>query len=447
LKRIGTIPILTLALVAMLVAPPWGRADYDYIDITNPFIQKIPLAVPVFKAFEENETDLKIRREASDLLVETLEFTRYFQILDRVSFLADAENPAIIGPNIDFSAWTGIGAELLITGGFLVKDGLIEMELRLFDTFKSELLVGKKYTARVDDQRRIIRRFCSEVIFHLTGRRGVFESRIAFVSTTSGNKEIYTCDFDGYGPGPFTADRNIVISPAWSSDGKWIAYTGFKRGNPDLYIKHIREKRGALVNRKGINSSPAWVPGKYALAATLSFTGDQEIYLLTGTGKIIKRLTHSRGIDVSPTFSPDGRKMAFVSKRAGTPQVYIRDMDTGETERLTFTGKYNTQPNWSPRGDKIAYTAMEKGELNLFVIGLDGQPPIQLTRDAGDNESPAWSPDGSLIAFSSTREGPSRIYVMTSFGTDQRRLLTLPGRQSEPTWSFSQTNNQGMSDF
>lgn len=439
--------IFALVAAVLLVCPGGAAADYGYIDITNPFLRKIPIAIPQFKAFADTDADSQIRKEAADLLSETLDFTGYFTVLDRMGFLVDPQTSGIVGSDIDFTAWTGIGAELLITGGYLLREDRIEMELRLFDTFKAQMLVGKKYTARMEDLRHVIRRFCSEVIFHLTGDRGVFESRIAFISNGTGNKEIYICDFDGHDPKPFTATKSITLSPAWSSDGRWIAYTAYSRGNPDLYIKHLTEKRGALVNRKGINTSPAWVPGQFSLAATLSFTGDQEIYLLTGTGKIIKRLTHSRGIDVSPCFSPDGRKMTFVSKRSGTPQIYIQNLETGQLERLTFEGRYNTQPAWSPKGDRIAYTAMADGQINLFSIGLNGDPPMQLTRDAGDNESPTWSPDGSLIAFSSTREGPSRIYVMTAYGTDQRRLLTLPGEQSEPAWSPSANQNQGLSGF
>ena len=211
-------------------------------------------------------------------------------------------------------------------------------------------------------------------------------------------------------------------------------------GNPfiigkDGIIKHVFEKRGYQILEKGTNISPAWVPNRLELAASLSYTGDPEIYLLTGTGKVIRRLTENRGIDVSPSWAPDGRQFAFVSKRSGTPQIYIQDLASGDTRRLTYEGKNNTQPSWSPRGDKIAYTAIEDGQINIRVIGVDGSGLRQLTINAGDNESPAWSPDGSLLVFSSTREGPSRIYVMNAFGTDQRRLLSLPGKQSEPKWS------------
>ncbi len=432
--------IIFISLIAtafFLIESAHCRTEYDYIDINNPFIRKIPIAVPLFKSMSYNNKGEKfLSQEASNLLSKSLEFTGYFKIIDRDAYLADPEKSGIIAPNINFKNWTGIGAELLITGGFFLKDDIIEMELRLYDSFKGLLIVGKSYKGVVNNQRKMIHRFCGEVIYKLTGSKGIFNSKIAFVSTSSGNKNIYLCEFDGHNPEQLTCDKSITLSPAWSSDAKWIAYTSYLKGTPDLYIKHLKDKHGAVVAQKGLNITPAWVPGKFSLAAALSFSGNSEIYLLTGTGKIIKKLTNNWGIDVSPTFSPDGSKMAFVSNRSGSPQIYIMYLDSGQVKRLTFQGRYNTCPGWSPKSDKIAYSGMENGEINIYTIDAAGESSaLQLTHNAGNNESPTWSPDGSLIAFSSTREGHSRIYVMTTYGTDQRRLLALSGEQTDPEWS------------
>ncbi len=432
-----TICFITIAF--MLLGPALSWAEYDYIDISNPFLRKIPIAVPFFKTATTNDAETQMSSKAADLLSKTFEFTGYFKKVDRNAYLLAPNDSDIDSPN--FRNWRSIGAELLITGGLSMKNNTMEMELRLFDTFKEQLLIGKIYKGKINNQRKIIHKFCSEVIYLFSGNWGYFNSKIAFVSTGSGNKEIYICEFDGYNPKQITHDSSITLSPAWSLNAKWIAYTSYARGKPDLYIKHLTEKRGAVVAKKGINSTPAWVPGKFSLAATLSFSGDQEIYLLTGTGKIIKRLTHKRGIDTSPTWSPDGKKIAFVSKRSGTPQIYIKDLDSKRIKRLTFEGRYNTQPSWSPKGDKIAYSAMENDKSNICVINIDGSNLVQLTNNARENESPSWAPDGSLIAFSSTREGPSRIYIMTAYGTDQRRFLTLPGEQTNPDWSPRVINN------
>lgn len=433
--------IVLITSCLLFALPPAGLAGYDYIDINSPFLRKIPIALPVFGTDGGDDSGVQLSRKASDMLSRMLDFTGYFKMLDRESFIEDPSVKKKGAPNIYFPNWTAVGAELLVTGNIQVNGGALEIEMRLFDTLKATQLIGKKYSAGANDLRDVIKRFAGEVVYYLTGSRGVFDSRIAFVSSGSGNKEIYICEFDGSNISQFTRNRAITISPAWSSDGRFIAYTSYIKGKPDLFIVNTADRSMSVVARKGMNITPAWVPGKFELAATLSYAGDQDIYLLSGTGKEIKRLTNEWGSDVSPTWSPDGKKMAFVSSRSGTPQIYVQDIDTGHAERITFNGKYNTQPSWSPKGDKIAYSGMNGGKHNIYTIGFDGKDPVQLTTNAGDNESPSWSPDGSLIVFSSTREGPSRIFVMTAFGTDQKRLLTISGEQTNPRWSpVSETN-------
>jgi TolB protein len=441
LRRIVFVAMGLILMGPMLCLAQSDADQYEYIDISNPFLRKIPLAVPSFKNVTGSAEEEELSKSSAQLLASSLAFTGYFKILDPGAFLFDPAKDGVLTPQINFANWTVIGAELLITGLFEMTDGRIAMELRLFDTFKNKRILGKKYAGRPDDQRKIIHRFCSEVIQYLTGHKGMFASKIAFVSTGSGNKEIYSCEFDGYGPQQVTRNHDISLFPAWSSDGRYLAYTSYKDGKPDLFIKNLAEMQEVSVAEKGINITPAWVPGKFELAAALSFSGDQEIYLLTGSGKIIKRLTRMRGSDISPSWSPDGKKIAFVSTRSGNPQIYIKDLVSGKARRLTYDGNYNTQPSWSPRGDKLAYASLINGRHNIFVIDVDGFEPLQLTHESGDNEAPSWSPDGSMIAFSSNREGPFRIYVMTAFGTDQRRLLALKGEQTNPKWSMNDFNN------
>jgi TolB protein len=433
--------IFIIGVILITFGPATCWAEYDVIDITKPFLRKIPLAVPLFKNVSETAEEKQLSEAAADFLSDTLEFTGYFKILDRGSFLFDPERSGVTMSTMNFQNWTVVGAELLVTGFYEAKDDRISVELRLFDTFKARRVIGKKYTGSKTNQRSIILRFCGDVINYLTGNRGIFGSKIAFVSNGSGNKEIYTCAFDGYDPRRLTHNNAITLFPAWSTDGKWMAFTSYKAGNPDLYIRNLGQGQETKFSEQGINITPAWRPGKFELAATLSFSGDQEIYLLTGSGKIIKRLTKSRGIDVTPSWSPDGKKFAFVSNRAGSAQIYIKDIVSGKVRRLTYEGRKNTQPNWSPRGDKITYTSAVSGGHDIYVIGIDGQDPVQLTYESRDNEAASWSPDGSLIAFSSSRDGPSRIYVMTAYGTDQRRLLVLAGQQTNPKWSTNHLNN------
>jgi TolB protein len=435
----ATAGILIMTFIAMVGAAlsQSSGESYQYIDIRNPFLRKIPLAVPLFKNLNSGAREEDNSRKAADIMASSLDFTGFFKILDRGGFLFDPQKSGGSASDINFQNWTVVGAELLITGSHAQSGDNVELELRLFDTIKSRQILGKRYSGNLSETRKMILRFCSEVIYYLTGNSGIFNSRIAFVSTGSGKKEIYICDFDGYNPTRLTYNDSISLFPSWSSDGQYIAYTSYKGGKPDIYVRNLADKRETVISNEGMNITPVFMPDRFELAATQSFSGDQEIYLLTGTGKMIKRLTNSRGIDLAPAWSPDGKKIAFVSSRTGGPQIYVLDLDTGNERRLTFEGKYNTQPSWSPRGDKIAYSSQVGGFQQVYVIDVNGQNPVQLTNSSGSNESPSWSPDGSLIVFSSTREGPSRLYVMTAFGTDQRRLLLLNGEQMNPKWSSS----------
>ena len=424
-----------IALILLGCFSNGATADVKYFDLTNPFLRKIPMAIPGFQAMTANPDELAQAIPLSDKLQDMLAFSGYFKMLDRASFLYNPQSSGITQKDLNFANWTAVGAELLITGGLQIQGNQMVVELRLFDTFKAKLLIGKRYRGTMQDQRAVLRRFCSEVLLVLTGNSGFFDSQLAFVSNGSGHKEIYFCDFDGHNVRQVTRKRSITTFPAWSADGSYLAYTSFANGPSQIYIRNLKTGMEKHLAFKGVQISPVWCPTRFELAASLSFSGDQEIYLLTGEGKMIKRVTNSRGIDVDISWSPDGKKIAYVSNRSGTPQIYIQEITNGRVQRLTFEGNYNTQPNWSPKGGSIAYSSMEGGEINIFVIDIDGNHPIQLTYNQGDNEAPSWSPDGSLIAFSSTRNGKSSIYVMTAFGTDQRRLLTLPGEQSYPRWS------------
>jgi TolB protein len=435
LKRIGTITSWILLLLMIVSWTGTGRAEIKFFDLTNPYLRKIPMAVPVFQAATPSRAESEQAVLAADKLKDMLEFTGYFKMLDRVSFLYNPRTSGITLDKLNFPNWTTVGAELLVTGGVTITDQNMVLELRLFDTFKAKLLVGRRYSGGVKDQRTMIRRFCAEVIKTLTGNSGIFDSRVAFISNGSGHKEIYTCDFDGANIRQITKKRTITTFPAWSSDGRYLAFSSFSGGPARIFIRDLKTGTENQVRYQGLQTAPSWMPGRFELSATLNFGGDEEIYLLTGRGKMIKRLTNSRGIDVSASWSPDRKKMAFVSNRSGNPQIYIKEVDSGRVQRITFEGKYNTQPCWSPKGNMIAYSSMENGQQNIFIIDIDGNNPIQLTFNQGDNEAPSWAPDGSLIAFSSNREGRSRIYVMTTFGTDQRRLLSLPGEQFQPEWS------------
>ncbi|MBF0202132.1 MAG: Tol-Pal system beta propeller repeat protein TolB, partial [Desulfamplus sp.] len=197
-----TIKIITLCSLAFITSAIFGdsllHCRYAYINISDPLVKRIPLAIPDFRSMTGHEAEDEIGREAVDILSAALDFTGYLKIMDPEAFLEKPSLKGITGGDITYKNWTSIGADLLITGGVVEHNGNIRLELRLFDTFKETILVGKAYTVTSrDDIRKVIYLFCSEISLSLTGKRGVFGSRIAFVSTVEGHKEIFISDFDG----------------------------------------------------------------------------------------------------------------------------------------------------------------------------------------------------------------------------------------------------------
>lgn len=424
-------------LVLMLLGGGFSAAcaqTLGVVDIQNAASYKVPIAAPEFTVGGSSGKANEVAKEFHEFLVACLDFPGYFNILDSKSYLYDPS--AADAVQINFQNWRVIGAELLVTGSISVNGDNVQLDLRLFDTFKNERLVGKRYTGYVRDKRVLIQKFCSEVMMALVGNKGVYNTQIAFVSSGANVKEIYTCEFDGYNPQRLTYDNSISILPAWSADGRYLSYTTYKNKKTDMVIRNMQTGGNVLVDKPGTTIKGAWMPNQDMVAASFSFSGNQAIYLLSPNGNFTETLVQGGGANLSPTWSPDGSKLAFVSSRSGGPQIYVMDMATREIKRVSYEGKYNSQPSWSPKGDRIAYSSQIAGYHQVCITDPDGSFVMQLTNSNGDNEGASWSPDGSMIAFSSTREGASRLYVMTAFGADQRRLMRLSGEQISPAWSL-----------
>lgn len=424
---------MTLLLGISLMAP--AAQARVYIDINAPHARQFKVAVPEMKPLGVTGGE-EAAKKLAEVLRHDLEFSGMFQALDPSGFLENYRTMGLTAAATNFQAWTMVGSEFLVKGGFTSDGTNLTCELRFFDVSRGQLLTGKRYSGTVRDARVMAHKFADEIMLEITGERGVFSSRLTFISTASGYKELYVSDFDGYNLTQATNFRSICLNPAWAPDNARIAFTSYKDGQPFLYEFNTRTRRlKRLIARKGLNITPAYSPNGDVMAVTLSPKGDPEIYLATPRGKILKRMTRTRGIDVQPSFSPDGRKMAFVSKRQGSPQIFIMDLDSGATRRLTYEGKYNTSPAWSPRGDRIAFVEMKKNRFNIFTVKPDGSDRQQLTYNQRDNEDPSWSADGRLIVFSSTRHGRRAIYVMTANGGHVKRVIKMKGKQTSPSWS------------
>jgi len=412
-------------------------ASKVYIYIDSPATTKFPIAIPHFKNLGNVPDDRHVSTSLSSVISKDLEISGLFRLIDSSIFLKDPDDSGITANSIDWGDWSSIGAEALIKGGFYFEENGIRVEARLFDVIRGSFITGKRYFGKPDDIRIVSHKFADEAIYRLTGQRGISQTQIAFVSDVSGSKEIYLIDFDGHNRTKVTNHRSIVISPAWSPDGKTLIFTSYRDKNPDVFLREIfygREKK--VSSRKGLNIAPDWSPDGEKIVLTLSQDdGNSDIYVIRPDGKKVNRLTSNWANDVSPCWSPDGKEIAFVSNRSGTPQIYIMKVKSRKVRRLTFEGGYNTSPAWSPKGDKIAFAGRRDGTFAIYTINTDGSGLNQLTSSPGSNESPSWSPNGRHITFSSSRSGSKKVYIMLADGSGERAVTWGKGNDTNPCWS------------
>ncbi len=414
-------------------SPVWAQSVY--IDITQPNFASLPIAVPDFKY--QNPADSSLAHKLAQTLSNDLDYSGVFRTLDSRGFLENPQKMGVTLNTIKFSDWRQLGAEFLVRGVCQVQGSSLRLEMRLFDVVAARMVVGKIYEGQTKDWLTMIHRFANEILLALTGQKGVFGTKIAYVEARGKHKEIHLVDFDGNNPIQVTHDRSIDLSPTWSPDGTKLAYVSFKDGGPKIFVLNLMTgAQRLLCGYPGLNIAPAWRPGADQLAVTLSKDGSPSIYLVSAaSGKILHPLVHNWAISVSPSWSPDGKRLAYVSDETGNPQVYVLDVATGKKQRITYNGTYNTSPCWSPKGDWIAFSGIQGGHHNIFIIHPDGSGLQQLTQGEGNNENPTWSPDGRMLAYSSTRQGRSSIWVQLINGTGVRRL-TQPGALQElPSWS------------
>jgi TolB protein len=302
------------------------------------------------------------------------------------------------------------------------------------DAGTGEVALERTYPFAESTLRETMHKFVDDVLEALTGERGIAETKIAYVRQDGRVKEVWMMDYDGENRRQVTHDRSLALSPSWAPWGTELAFTTFKRGNPDLYLFDMG--RGAsypFSTRPGLNTAPNYSPDGKWIACTLSRDGNSEIYLISRDAQTAKRLTRNTVIDTSPSFSPTGNEIIFTSNRTGSPQIFVMNTEGLNQRLLTIEGSYNDSPQWSPKGDKVCYAARHDGIFDVIVMDANGGNPTQVTSNAGHNENPHWSADGRKIVFSSTREGKRQIFMMNADGSDVVRL-TGEGDCFNPSW-------------
>jgi TolB protein len=345
------------------------------------------------------------------------------------------------GAEVDYPAGRLLKQDYLVLGRVLdAADGGYRVEYELFDVAKQERLLGFAMTARANAMRDVAHQVADAIYEKILGVRGAFWTRIAYVTATGVGKgsryALMVADSDGWNPQTVVRSGEPLLSPAWSPDGRKLAYVSFERGNSSIYIQDIATGARELVaSFRGINGAPSFSPDGRRLALTLSKSGNPEIYVMDLGSKALTQVTRQFGIDTSPTWSPDGATLYFTSDRSGKPQIYRTAASGGGATRVTFDGSYNADPAVSWDGKKIATT---QGNGNVYRIALLdsslGSARWSMLSPGSLDESPSFAPNAGMLLYAAKEGGRGVLYAVSADARVRQRLVLADGDVREPAW-------------
>jgi TolB protein len=415
---------LLFAALLFLAAASTATAQLS-IEVTGAGAQRLPIAIAPFAGEGALSTGIAGIVRAD---------------LERSGLFRGIEVPALNPPltdssNVNFTEWRSRLADALVLGSVAARpDGRFEVRFRLYDVVKQTALGGVAYTLTKAQVRATAHRISDYVYEKLTGEKGVFSTRIAYVVKRGTRFELQIADADGAGEETALASFEPIISPAWSPDGKRLAYVSFENKKPVVYVHSLLDgKRHVAANFKGSNSAPAWSPDGSRLAVALSRDGGSQLFIVNADGSGLRRLSNSAGIDTEPVFSPDGQTIYFTSDRGGSPQIYRMPSGGGDAQRVTFEGSYNVSPRISRDGKSLAYIARNGGKFQVALLDLASRQALTLT-DSDKDESPSFAPNGRMILLATVIGGRGVLSAVSSDGRVKQRLSIAAGDVREPAW-------------
>jgi len=393
------------------------------VEVAGIGLTQLPIAVASFRGDDQSPQKIAAIVQAD------LERSGQFRAVDASGVALDETSRP------DVALWRQKVADSLVTGSVTrLADGRFDVRFRLWDVVRGQDMGGQSYTVPQGDLRLSAHRIADFIYEKLTGDRGIFSTRIAYVTKAGTRHTLWVADADGENSQTALASPESIISPAWSPNGMQLAYVSFEARKPVIYVHDVATgKRRLVANFKGSNSAPAWAPDGRSLAVTLSRDGGSQIYSIDANGGEPRRLTQSSGIDTEPKYSTDGKSIYFVSDRGGAPQIYRMSSSGGNPERVTFSGSYNISPNISPDGRWLAYISRIGGAFKLQVMELSTSTVSSITDTAAD-ESPSFAPNSRLIVYATQQQGREALMTSTLDGKIKARLAGQAGDIREPDW-------------
>ena len=302
------------------------------------------------------------------------------------------------------------------------------------------VLLNHKYVVSSNELRSLAHHISDTIYQQITGIRGVFSTRLAYVvvQRTAGVTKyvLEVADQDGDNPQPLLTSMDPIMSPAWSHNGKQIAYVSFENQHAAIYVEEVATGARHLISEfQGINGAPSWSPDGRKLALVLSKSGSPNIYVMDLASRQLTQLTHDYYINTEPSWSPKGNSLIFTSNRSGSPQIYQLNIASRTVTRLTYEGKYNARASYTPDGNHITMLNQESGLYNIGILDLDTGVFRVLTHSGSDNESPSIAPNGSMVLFGTLSNGRSVLSMVAADGSVQIRLPARNGEVQDPAWS------------
>ena len=437
---------LALILLSVFSTVSYSDEDLDFV-ISGGADSARPVAVLPFSwQGIANNPD----QDAAAVIASDLRRSGRFNPMQRHQLLQNVDNY----DDVNVELWKEKGIEAVVVGRITqVPDGRLKVAYELIDVYRQtqEIRNGKLYNVdrnKLDSYSAFIQpsalrfhahRIADRVYEKLTGERGAFATRIAYVAVERGQEKPYrlmVADADGYAPQLVKASSQAIMSPAWSPDAQKLAYVSFENGRSEVFIKEIYkpEKAVRVAAFEGINSAPAFSPDGRRLALTLSRDGNPEIYIMDLTTRRFSRVTNHYGIDTEPNWTPDGQSITFTSDRGGRPQIYRKNLFGSKAVRLTYDGTYNASSSFTPDGKTMVLINRTNGVFHVAVQDLETGTMQTITETELD-ESPSLAPNGSMIIYATVYRGRQVLSVVSTDGRFKARLPSKTGEVKAPVWS------------